>query len=98
MSYSFSVRATQRETVLEKIAAEFDKVVSGQPMHARDREQAINAAKSFLELLPEAAEEGQVIAVSMHGSVGWRHDSPDGEQTTLLGAGVGISISLQPAS
>lgn len=96
MSYSFNVRAENRASVLEKIGAELDNVVSGQPMHSNDREQAFAAAKAFVELLPET-KEGHVISVSMHGSVGWTqgHDEAPNE---ITGAGVGVSASLQPVA
>lgn len=93
MSYSFSVRAANRSDVMEKITAELDAVVAGQPQHAKDRDAALASAKSFVEMLPESSE-GKEISVSMHGSLGWQHDAPD----VITGSGVGISTSLVPAA
>lgn len=90
MSYSFNVRAATVTAALEQIAAELDKVVASQPIHAKDRDQAFNAVKAFARLLPENTD-GHDVVVSMHGSVG-----TDGSEN-ITGAGVGVSAHLEKA-
>ena len=92
MSYSFSVRGANRAEVLEKIGLELDKVKDAQPMHVHDRDQALAAAKAFIELLPDSLA-GHEIQVSMHGSVGWRQGHAE-EPNLITGAGVGVSAHM----
>jgi regulator of protease activity HflC (stomatin/prohibitin superfamily) len=87
MSYSFGVRAATKAEVAEKIAAELDKVVAAQPVHAADRAQAQAAAEAFLGILPEKPTD-QDFYVSVSGSVSWKADK------VLTSAGVNISASL----
>jgi hypothetical protein len=99
MSYSFSVRAPTKEAVIEKIGAELDKVVEAQPMHKHDRNQAIAAAKAFVDILPDSAE-GCEFSVSVHGSLGW-NQGPDAEdadaaKSRITGTSVGVSAGLVP--
>ena len=71
MSYSFSVTAADRAEAQEKIAAQFDAVVSNQPEHAADRDAAETAVMAFVDLLTEPSEDQQ-IAVSVSGYLSWR--------------------------
>ena len=87
MSYSFTVRAATKAEAKEKIAAEFDKVVEGQPAHATDRAAAEAAAGAFVDLLGEPAD-GQVVQAVVHGSLGWRGE---GDYTS---ANVGVQASI----
>jgi len=89
MSYNFSVRGANRAEVLERVGLELDKVKDAQPMHAHDRDQALAAAKAFIEILPDSLE-GHEIQVYMHGSVGW-HQGRAEEPNVITGAGVGVS-------
>jgi len=91
MSYSFSVRGANRAEVLEKVGLELDKVAQAQPMHVHDRDQALAAAKAFLEILDRL--EGHEIQVSMHGSVSWREGRAE-QPYLVTGAGVGVSAHL----
>ena len=88
MSYSFNVTAASKEEAKEKIAAELDKVVLSQPVHAADREQAQAAASAFIDVLADPAD-GEEIRVSVHGSVGWR------EEGKFTHANIGVSASRQ---
>ena len=94
MSYSFSTRGATAEEVLANVAAELDKVVLSQPLHSHDKDQALAAAKAFVEILPAA--DGHDIHVSMHGSIGWSQGSSESEMH-VTSAGVGVSASLTPS-
>jgi hypothetical protein len=89
MSYSFSVCEATRPEVLVKVSAEFDKVVSGQPIHAADRAQAEKTVESFLGIIP-GPNEAQNFSVSVSGWVSW-----DVSQT-VTSANVNVSVSLVP--
>ena len=90
MSYSFSVSAATKADAKQKIAEAFDSVVTNQPPHAVDRDAAVTAGGAFVDMLEDPAD-GQEIHVSMHGSMGWRHDAPE----TFTSAGVGISATVR---
>lgn len=84
MSYSFTVRGSTRAEVRFLVAAELDKVVEAQPVHAADRVAAEEVANTFISLVPEDADKDFVV--SMHGSV----CTVDGKLTSV---GVGVSAS-----
>lgn len=71
MSYSFTVTAATKDEAKQKIAAEFDNVVSGQPVHTADRDAAQTAANAFVDVLADPVD-GEEIRVSVHGSVAWQ--------------------------
>lgn len=73
MSYSFNIRAATKDEAREKVAAELDKVVASQPIHAADSKQAMDAAASFIDVIRD--DETQDILVSVSGSVSWTGDS-----------------------
>lgn len=94
MSYSFSVRGTSKADAKAKVAADFDKVVAGQPIHARDREAALAAAGAFIDLLGD--EHEREVSVSVSGYVAWPAVLGAGSEATppLSGASVGVSAYL----
>ena len=88
MSYSFSVRGATKTECMEKVAAELDKVVSGQPIHSADREQAKAAVWAFLDVLPNSPEK-QDLSVSVSGSLSW-----NGADNAITSANVNISAGF----
>lgn len=72
------------------IADSFKNVVDTQPSHATDRDAAVASASAFVDMLAEPGE-GDEIAVSMHGSLGWKHDAPD----QFHSASVGVSAAVR---
>ena len=71
MSYSISVVAATIAAAREALVAKFDEtVVKPQPVHAKDRDQALNAADMFLALLgPQPADHE--VTITMNGSLSW---------------------------
>jgi hypothetical protein len=67
MSYSFTVREATKDAAVTAVDAELKKVLAGQPVHAKDKAQALAAAESFIGLLDP--EESQSVVVSMNGSI-----------------------------
>lgn len=87
MSYSIGVVAATIAAAREALAAKFDEtVVKPQPVHAKDREQALGAADAFLSLLGQQPDNHDV-SVSLNGSLTWRN----AEQSEFTWANVGVS-------
>jgi hypothetical protein len=89
MSYSFSVTADTKAIVKRKIETAFERVVSGQADHAKDKSAAVAVAYAMVDLLKEPQEEEQ-IDVRMHGSLSWRAESAG----DLTFANVNVSVSV----
>ncbi len=63
MSYSFSVRGATKAEAMEKVNAEMDKVVAGQPIHSADRFQAVEAAEKFVyAVLPNPSDKQEGLS------------------------------------
>jgi hypothetical protein len=89
MSYSFHVQDGSKKGVGKLVAAELDKVVASQPVHAVDVKVAHDAAEASVALLVDPSED-EVVSVSVSGSIGGR---ADGEYTT---ANVSVSVAIRP--
>lgn len=85
MSYSFNVRAADKATVLDHVSAQFDSIVSGQPIHTTDRDAASDAVASVLELVPGNDESD--FSVSVSGSIMTTND-------VVTAIGVSVNVSL----
>ena len=90
MSYSFSVRGASKNDVLAEAKSKFDEVVAGERMHERDRPAALAAAEAFVGMLRDPGD-GEVVVLTMYGSVGWEAEG------ALLSSGVSVSASVQRA-
>lgn len=90
MSYSFNVRAATKEAAIAGVIEKMDQVVASQPIHAADREPTIEAAKAFVNLIPE--DDQKDVQVNVSGSVSWSGVYPDSH--TIVGANVSVSASL----
>jgi len=88
MSYSFSIVAATKALALVAVAAEFDKVVASQPIHARDREAVLKNADAVVSLL--ADDDTKDVAVSCNGYVSWTGEG------NLCNASVSASAGLSP--
>lgn len=97
MSYSIGVVAATVEAAREALAVKFDEtVVKPQPVHAKDREQALAAADAFLALLgPQPADHD--VTINMNGSLSWDGEPGEGR---FRWANFGFSggYSFRPAS
>jgi hypothetical protein len=85
--------AAKGSTKAEAIAAvieKMDQVVSQQPIHAADREPAIETAKAFVNLIPE--DDAKDVSVSVSGSLGWTGVYPDSH--VVSNAQVSVYASL----
>jgi hypothetical protein len=90
VSYSFNVKRSTKEEAIAAVIEEMDKVVASQPIHATDREPTIEAAKAFVNLIPE--DTSKDVQVNVSGSVSWQGVYPDSH--TVVGANVSVSASL----
>ena len=89
MSYSFSVHGATKRDVKEQVAAEFNKIVAAQPIHATDRQDANAAVRAFVELLRDDVNKD--VSVTVNGSISW-----EGNDQGLTQANINISASLVP--
>jgi hypothetical protein len=87
MSYSFSITGGNKAEAIANIDSELGKVISGQSIHAADRQQAMDAAEAFVNILKEPGE-GEFISISMHGSLSWR------DNDVFTGASVSVSAYI----
>jgi hypothetical protein len=69
MSYTFTVKRPTKSEAKHAVRAEFDKIVSNQPPHARDCNGVIAAADAFIDALDD--RDGHDFEVSIYGSVSW---------------------------
>lgn len=87
MSYSFSARGATKAEVMQKVAAELDKVVASQTIHAADRAHAQAAAETFLGVVTDPSGSKDFY-VSVSGSVSWGLDD------VITAASVNVSAGL----
>ena len=66
MSYSFTVQAGSKAEAKEQVTTELSKLVEQQPDHKADREQALVAAQSFIDILPDDNEKDIAVRVAGH--------------------------------
>lgn len=90
MSYSFSVRAASKLQAKQLVAAEFDKVVASQPVHGTDKSQALAAAETFIDILPD--DESQDVNVFVSGYLSGSWDKAD--LVSLSNVSVTVTASL----
>jgi hypothetical protein len=90
MSYSFDFTVATKAEAKDRVATEFDTIVSVQPVHKRDRNAALAATHTFIDML--ADNDTKDIRVNVHGSVSypWSADM-DAEAAPLSQASVGVS-------
>lgn len=69
MSYSFSVKAANKEAAKAAVEAKFDETIAQQPVHARDRVAVLTNANTVIDLL--ADDDTKDISVSCNGYVSW---------------------------
>lgn len=91
MSYSFGFKADNAAAAKAEVVRRFDTdVVAPQPIHARDRQQAIDNAHAAIDRLGAPGPD-DCIYVSMSGSLGWRYD--DGKSDPLYAAITSCNVS-----
>jgi flavorubredoxin len=90
VSYSFSAKGTTKADAIAAVIAKMDEVVVQQPIHAADREPAIETAKAFINLIPDDNEKD--FSVSVSGSLGWTGTYPDSH--IISNAQVNVYASL----
>jgi hypothetical protein len=86
MSFSFNVTGETKAMALELAKKEMDQVVLAQPVHARDRAEALANAEKAVGLLKDDPARG--VAVTMNGSLGWDGVVDGKESITSVSIGV----------
>lgn len=90
MSYSFSVKGASKAEVEILVRDQLVGVVTGQPVHKADCDQAQAAVESFLRILPD--DDTKDYGASVSGWLSW--DLKDGKES-FTGANVNVSVGLQ---
>ncbi|MES2685500.1 MAG: hypothetical protein V4706_01695 [Pseudomonadota bacterium] len=90
MSYSFTVRASDKQAAKTAIAAKLEEVVATQACHHRDKAQAQAAADAFVDLLSD--DDGKDIVVNINGYLTGHWEGSD--VTRIEGASIGVSAGL----
>lgn len=77
MSYSFGIKAENKQEAKAAVMAKFDEmVVATQPIHERDRGAVLANAAMVIDLL--ADDDTKDITVSCNGYVSWHRYDEDG--------------------
>jgi hypothetical protein len=99
MSYSFAVRSPHHAGVKQAISDQFNKVVQGQPVHAKDRGEAQKGVFAMIDVCREPKEDEHYY-VRVNGSMSWdgssKSDASDAE-LPIKGSNLSVSVSLIPA-
>lgn len=90
MSYSFSVKGASKSEVEALVREQLAGVVTGQPVHKADSEQAQAAVESFLRILPD--DDTKDYGASVSGWLSW--DLKDGKEN-FTGASVNVTVGVQ---
>jgi hypothetical protein len=69
MSYSFSVRGTNADALVSEVEKQFDGIVAGQAIHAKDRAAVVGAVRDLAEIID--LETGKDLRASVTGSIYW---------------------------
>lgn len=85
MSYSFNVRASTKEVAIDLAAKKLLEVAEAQPMHEFDIDKALDAVRSFAQLIPESPDHD--ISISVSGNLGWV-----GDPHAIVSVSVGVSV------
>jgi hypothetical protein len=93
MSYSIAGQAATKQEALDILSAKMKEVVSQQPIHAADFEQALATAKAFVAIIPEPHVD-QDVYISLSGSVSWINGHQDDPASIVTVASVNASASL----
>jgi len=88
MSFSFQVRAADKDALREAISVELDKVVAAQPVHAADKPLVAVVAGAYLDLI--GYDESQDLVAHVNGSI----TVTDGKGVSQ--ANVGVSVYYMP--
>lgn len=92
MSYSFSIKTPNKADAKAAVEGAFRAVVAGQPIHARDRDMALNAANAAIDLL--ADDPAFHVSVNVNGYVSWRENLKEDASNELAGASLSVGASL----
>ena len=90
MSYSFNVKAGDKNDAKAAVLAKFDEIVEQQPVHARDRKAVLANAGLVIDLL--ADDDTKDVSVSCSGYVSWSSGATP-EEAQFTSASIGCSAS-----
>lgn len=82
MSYSFNARGANKEAAKAAVAAEFEKVVECQTIHAKDKAAVLANAGAAIDLL--ADDRDADISVTCNGYLSWRGIEGDADNPPAI--------------
>lgn len=91
MSFAFQVRKATKDEAKQAVAAEMQKVVDSQPIHAKDAEAVLAVANLYIDLV--ADDDTRDVHVAVHGSIS-NSTSDYSTESPVLGAQVNVGVSL----
>jgi len=94
MSYSFSIKAPNKEAARAAVEAQFDAtVLAHQPIHARDRAAILANASAVIDLV--ADDDTKDVTVSCNGYLSWSGAGAFTPETAPVGsASIGCYAAL----
>lgn len=93
MSFSFSIRGADKAAAKAAAQVEMDRVVAGQPAHARDRDAALANVGNAIDIL--ADDPTKDVSASVNGWVSWQHgQNHDDADLTITGCAIQCSAGL----
>ena len=95
MSYSFALRAATKAAALAAVIAKMDEVAAQQACHQRDKAQAVAAAESFLNLLPD--DDARDVTVNMSGYLSGQWQGSDVVEISAANVMVAVGLAKREA-
>jgi hypothetical protein len=89
MSYSISARGDTKDAALKSVHDQLHNMVGQQPIHSKDLDHAIRAARSMVDVLDD--DDTKDVRVSVSGSLAW--NGKEGYEK-ITSANVSVSAGL----
>lgn len=90
MSYSFGIREATKALAILAVMTKMEETARDQPVHAADKQQAIESATAFINVLPD--DDTMDVSVTMSGSLAgvWEGNTI----TRISGSAVSVYANL----
>lgn len=92
MSYSLTVKASNKDEAKQEVAKQFDAMTESQPVHKRDRAAVLANVDAVLGVL--ADDDSRDVAVSVNGYLSWQTFEGAREDEAFSAVSVSAQASL----